>query len=57
MVNINCFNAMKGKHTKTYFQFAKIGLIKVSQHSGDPLSVLENIVDAKDDTEANIDIE
>ena len=48
---------MKEDKQKSYFQFAKIGLIKGSEHSVAPLAVLENIVDAKEDIEENIDIE
>ena len=48
---------MKEDKQKSYFQFAKIGLIKGSEHSVAPLAVFENIVDAKEDIEENIDIE
>ena len=48
---------MKEDKQKSYFQFVKIGLIKGSEHSVAPLAVLENIVDAKEDIEENIDIE
>ena len=54
VVNIKCLN---GKKKTSYFQFSKIGLIQGPKNSGDPVAVLENIVDAKDDTEENTDIE